>query len=318
MSIFVPSGGTRQKQLMLLAKPSRAAVAAIADEFEAAARRYSDVRRVARRRRDRDVQELARAFDVILFAGVRRRSVEVGGPVFARLDTGAVDGHQRPAGNPLDAAVERALLFADVDGDELRQPQFVDRARYAGQRQQAAQRGREGDEARPAMKEQRPVAEAVAHQRQAARLDIPAREGKGAEAPRHTVIAEAFVHGHEEAHVGRAGEFRTDKAQPGGEFLAIVEPGEGRKQRTPIGSRQRMSLAGQVRVRRRDTLHEGRTRDPTRDRPPAVRRRDRSGDRRFRFGIDRRAIERDNAGKCAHRKLGRADMARRRKKGSLT
>ena len=288
---------------MLFAKPSRAAVAATADEFEAAAGCYGNVWRVARRRRDRDVQKFTRAFDVILFAGVRRRSIEVGGPVFARLDAVAVDGHQRPARNPLDAAVERALLFALVDGDELRQSQFVDRTRHARQCEQAAERGREGNEARPAMVEQRPVAEAVAHQREAARLDIPARESKGTEAPRYAVIAATFVHEHEEARVGRAGELRIAKAQSGGEFLAIVEPGERSKQRAAVRSRQRMALAGQCRVRRRDPLHEGRTGNPTRDSAPAVQRRDRSGGRCFRFGIDRRAIERDNASECAHRKL---------------
>src|ERR1700722_2066301 len=138
--------------------------------IEAAAGRDGDVRRVARRRGDRDVQELARAFDVILFAGVRRRSVEVGGPVFARADAVAVDGHHRPARYPRDVAIERALLFvAMVDGDELRQSEFVDGARHARQCEQRFERGCEDDVLRSAVVEQRPVAEAVAAEGEPAR-----------------------------------------------------------------------------------------------------------------------------------------------------
>ena len=80
-------------------------------------------------------------------------------------------------------------------------------ARHPGHGQQRAQAGRKTDEVRAVMEEQRPVAEAIAAKRQAARRRVPISEGERPETPRHTGVTPALEDAQQQRGIGSLRQF---------------------------------------------------------------------------------------------------------------
>ena len=88
--------------------------------------------------RDGLVQQFAAARDIVIFAAVYRRRVEIWRPVLALRITCAIDGYDRTARYPLDAAIECPASFLQIKRKEMTEHDLVNLARHVRQRKQAA------------------------------------------------------------------------------------------------------------------------------------------------------------------------------------
>ena len=144
---------------------------------------------------------------------------------------------------------------------------LVDLAGYTWQRQKRAKRGRKGDELRPMVVEQGPVAEAVATKRQTARVGVPQSKSEGAKASRHPRIPPALVHAAQQFRIRYLRKLGQGKSKCAAEFLAIVEPGQRREQHASVAAGRSVGVAGAAGMR---PQHEQRTVKATRYRASAT------------------------------------------------
>src|SRR5262249_7548023 len=145
-------------------------------------------------------------------------------------------------------AIERLPLLDEIGGHEIRERDLVDGARDIGKRKQRGERGREGDELPSAMKEERPIAEAITAKRQAARLLVPRRERKSAQAARHPDIAPALVHAPDHPRVGCPPKLYRRNSERSAKLITIVEPRHRSKQSVRSAARVPRCLASRASI----------------------------------------------------------------------
>jgi hypothetical protein len=138
------------------------------------------------------------------------------------------------------------------------------------------------------MIEKRPIAEAIAAERQTASGRVPMREGECSETTRHSAIAPALVGALDQRGTGRLYEFCAGNSERAPQFLAIVDAGKRREQRPSVRTRQRPGRA--VRVAWPDALHDQPAFDAARDRPPIPQGGECAGSTILRSPIDRTTV----------------------------
>src|SRR6185312_5260318 len=239
---------------------------------------------------------------IVFVATIGRRRIEIRRPIMSMADAVAVDRHQRPGWNALNAAIEGAAWLGEVDGHEICERKLVELARHARQRQQHAQRSSERHESVAAMKEQRPIAEAVTAEDQPPGLHIPQHKDEGPEAARDTRLAPAFEHLQNENAVGDPSEIGWRNRQRCTQLRAIVQASDRSEQASSVAVNERMRRASSP--ARHRTLHDHATIEPARMNAAASLRTDRPADLFFRLNIAGGAVKCNDAGECGHRFTG--------------